>query len=522
MIVIDGTVVGVALPAMVDDLGLTITDAQWITSLYAVVFAALLLTFGRLADEHGRRLLFVSGVVLFAAASLAAAGATDPNELIMARCAQGVGGAMILPTTVSSLNTGFVGRRRSIAYGLWGAVMAGAAAVGPLLGGWLTTTWSWRSIFLINLPLAVVIVVLALVFLPESRAEASTEGFDLLGLLTSAAGLALLVFGLIEGPNFGWFWPRQDVTTFGITWSVAGPVSPVAPALAIGLALLVAFVRIEARRGRRGQAVMLNLSLFSDARFSAGNLTAAVVAAGEFALLLVLPLYLVFAWGLSVMQAGWILAAMAAGAFVSGASARRLAARMSSVRVVWIGLVIELVAAAVTAVMMTAATSPWLLALPLAGYGLGLGLAAAQLTSTVLRDVPAEWAGAAAATQSTVRQVGSAVGAAIAGTVLAVGFAITVPAQLSAVTGVSADDRATMVDYMTGTAGQVIAMIRDKGTDGYFGALGPQVADRLSIAFAQSAGAVVWVALGLIALGVVSATRLLRYEPAAEPVAALA
>ncbi len=126
------------------------------------------------------------------------------------------------------------------------------------------------------------------------------------------------MFGLIEGPNFGWFWPRQDVTTFGITWSVDGPISPVAPALIIGLGLLVAFVRIEARRGRRGQAVMLNLSLFSDARFSAGNLTAAVVAAGEFALLLVLPLYLVFAWGLSVMQAGWILAAMAMGASSPG------------------------------------------------------------------------------------------------------------------------------------------------------------------------------------------------------------
>ncbi|MCE1174147.1 MAG: MFS transporter [Propionibacteriales bacterium] len=522
MIVIDGTVVGVALPAMVDDLGLTITDAQWITSLYAVVFAALLLTFGHLADQHGRRLLFVGGVVLFAAASLAAAGATDPNELIVARCVQGVGGAMILPTTVSSLNVGFHGRRRSIAYGLWGAVMAGAAAVGPLFGGWLTTTWSWRSIFLINLPLAAVIVVLAVVFLPENRAEAADEGFDVLGLLTSAAGLALLVFGLIEGPNFGWFWPRQDVTTFGITWSVEGPISPVVPALVVGLALLVAFIGIESRRGRRGQAVMLNLSLFSLPRFAAGNLTAAVVAAGEFALLLVLPLYLVFACGLSVMQAGWILAAMAMGAFVSGASARRLAARMSSVRVVWLGLVIELVAAAVMAVMMTTATSPWLLTLPLAGYGLGLGLAAAQLTSTVLREVPDEWAGAAAATQSTVRQVGSAVGAAIAGTVLAVGFAVTVPAQLSTVTGVSVEDRATMVDYMTGTAGQVIAMIRDKGVDGYFGALGPQVADRLSIAFAQSAGAVVWVALGLIALGVASATRLLRHHPAAEPVAVLA
>jgi EmrB/QacA subfamily drug resistance transporter len=519
MIVIDGTVVGVALPAMVDDLGLGITDAQWITSLYAVVCAALLLTFGRLGDLHGRRLVFLGGVVLFAAASLAAAGATDPTELILARCVQGVGGAMILPTTVSSLNTGFTGRRRSIAYGLWGAVMAGAAAVGPLLGGWLTTTFSWRSIFLINLPLAAVIIVLALVFLPESQAESADDGFDYVGLLTSAAGLGLLVFGLIEGPNLGWLWPRQDVTTFGVTWSVDGPISPVAPALVLGVALVAVFLRWEWTRAARGKAVLVNLGLFTLPSFAAGNLTAAVVSAGEFALLFVLPLYLVFAGGLSILQAGWVLAAMAMGAFVSGASARHLAARMTSARVVWLGLAIELIAAAATALMMSAPISPWLLALPLAGYGLGLGLAAAQLTSMVLRDVPAHWAGAGAATQSTVRQVGSAVGAAIAGTVLAIGFSLTVPPQLNAVGGISADDQATMVDYMTGTAGAVISMIRDKGTDGYFGALGPQVADRLGVAFAQSAGAVVWVALGLIALGLVGATGLLRHEVAREPVA---
>lgn len=505
MIVLDGTILGVALPAIIDDLDLALNQAQWVTSLYSVVFAALLLTFGRLGDINGRRLIFLIGVVVFAAGSLAAASAFDAGELTTARCVQGIGGAMVLPATLSSLNAIFRGRERAMAFGIWGAVMAGAAAVGPLLGGWLTTSASWRWIFVVNLPLSILILVLGGKFLPETQDDSGDHRFDYGGLVGSSVGLGLLVFGLIEGQNLGWWTPSQDFTVFGLTWPQTAAVSVIPPALTIGAGVIAVFVAVERSRLARGKTVLLDLSLFGIPTFAWGNLTAAMVAVGEFALLFVLPLYLVFAMQLTIMQAGWVLAAMALGAFVAGARARSLAAKLGAPRVVTVGLVLELLAGVATAVLIGPRMSPWLIAGLLAVYGLGLGLASAQLTSTVLTGVPMDRSGVAAATQSTVRQLGSALGAALAGTVLAVSFAITVPAQLALVPGVSADDGQTMIDYMIGTAGAVIVWIRDKGTDGHFGVLGPQVVDALTVAFAQSIGKVLWVATAFIALGVLGA-----------------
>lgn len=504
MIVLDGTVVSVTTPAMVDDIGLTLSDAQWVSSGYAVVFAALLLTTGRLGDRHGRRLLFTVGVATFAAASLLVAAAQDPASLIGARMVQGVGGALVLPSTLSTLNATFRGRDRAVAFGLWGAVMAGAAAIGPLLGGWLATDFSWRWVFLINLPVAAVVLGLAIRFVPETRGE-GVAGFDAPGLVLSVSGPGALVFGLIEAPVIGWFRPRQDFDLLGTTWPETASVSAAFVALVFGaLATALLFV-VERHRGRSGRAVVLDLSLFAVPTFAWGNLTAAMVAVGEFALLFVLPLYLVYAGRLSVLQAGGVLATMAGGAFVAGARARSLSRRLGPPRVVALGLVLELVATVAAAWTLPSGAPVWLVAVLLAVYGLGLGLASAQLTSTVLRDVPVERSGAAAATQSTVRQLGSAFGAALAGTVLAIGFAITVPQRLALVDGVSHDDALVMIDYMTGTAGAVISWIHAKGTDGYFGALGPQVADQLSIAFAQSAGAALWAAAVFLALGLAGA-----------------
>jgi EmrB/QacA subfamily drug resistance transporter len=509
LIVLDGTVVAVALPAIVRDLDLAMTDAQWINTAYSVVFAGLLLTCGRLGDRLGRRALFLAGVTVFCVASLTAAGAQDVGELIASRCAQGLGGAMILPATIGTLNATFRGRERAMAFGLWGAVMAAAAAVGPLVGGWLTTAFDWRAVFLVNIPLGLVVTGLAAGFVPETRGTTS-RGFDIAAVLTSGVGLGCLVFGLVEGPDAGWLRPARDISVWGRTWSMTQPVSIALVALVTGTLATALFLVLEYRRRSRGRTVVLDLSLFVVPGFAWGNLTAAMVAVGEFALLFGLPLYLVYAMQLSVLQAGWVVAAMALGALVAGARARALAAWLGPQRVVVVGIAVELVATVFAAVILPTGPEAWLLAVLLAAYGLGLGLASAQLTSTVLAQVPVAQSGVASATQSTVRQLGSALGAALAGTVLATAFAVTVPARLALVAGVSADDGNTMVDYMTGTAGAVIAMIRAKGTGGYFGVLGPQVADQLSVAFAQSVGWVLWTASAFLLLGLVGALRLRR------------
>lgn len=425
MIVLDGTIVGVALPVIIQDLDLSLTEAQWVNSLYAVVFAALLLTFGRLGDRFGRRRLMIGGVAIFMLGSVLAAMAATGDLLIASRAVQGVGGALILPSTLSTVNATFRGRDRAAAFGVWGAVMSGAAAVGPLLGGWLTEVADWPWIFWVNIPLGVGVIVAATLFVHETRGTDGGEGYDVLGPILSALGFGALVFGLIEGSSLGWWTPKAPLAIGSFTWPADAVVSAVPVSLAAGTLLIALFVVREASRTRRRVSAMLDTTLFRIPTFAWGNVTAGLVAVGEFALVFILPLHLVNSLGLDVLDAGFVLAAMAGGAFIAGAAARRLSARFGSPNVVVLGLGLELVGIVGTALVVGMALSPWLVALVLLPYGVGLGLASAQLTSTVLRDVPVAQSGSGSAVQSTVRQVGSALGSAVGGTALAMALGST-------------------------------------------------------------------------------------------------
>ncbi|MDO5735058.1 MAG: MFS transporter [Propionibacteriaceae bacterium] len=420
MVVLDGTIVGVALPVIIGDLDLSLTEAQWINSLYSVVFAALLLTFGRLGDRFGRRRLMIGGVAIFMLGSILAAMATSGDLLIASRAVQGVGGALILPSTLSTVNATFRGKDRAAAFGVWGAVMSGAAAIGPLLGGWLTQVADWPWIFWVNIPLGIGVIFAATFYVRETLGTDEGSGWDLVGPVLSALGFGALVFGLIEGSSLGWFSPKAPFAIGSLTWPVDAAISPVPIALALGAILITVFVLREASRTQRHASAMLDTTLFRIPTFAWGNVTAGLVAVGEFSLVFILPLHLVNSLGLDVLGAGFVLAAMAGGAFIAGASARHLSARFGSPNVVVLGLGLELVGIVGTAVVVGMSLSPWLVALVLLPYGVGLGLASAQLTSTVLRDVPVSQSGSGSAVQSTVRQVGSALGSAVGGTALAV------------------------------------------------------------------------------------------------------
>ncbi|MCE1177900.1 MAG: DHA2 family efflux MFS transporter permease subunit [Micrococcales bacterium] len=515
LIVLDGTIVGIALPQIITDLGLDLTDAQWVNSLYSVVFAALLLSAGRLGDRRGRRTVFVSGVGIFVLGSLLAARADAASSLIAARAVQGVGGAMVLPASLSTVNAAFRGRDRAVAFGVWGAVMAGMAAVGPLLGGWLTTSFGWRWIFLVNLPLGIAVIIAALLLVPDTRGEVSGPGADVDGLLTSSLGFGLLVFGLIEGPSLGWWHPKDQLSIFGWTWPADAPISAAAGALALGIVGIALFILWERHRGHNGRSAILDLRLFRIRSFSLGNVTALAVAAGEFALVFVLPLYLVNARGLSIMQAGWVLAAMAIGAFISGASARHLAARLGAPGVVVLGLVLEVAGVAGTAALTSAMGAIWAIAAVMVVYGVGLGLASAQLTSTVLGQVPPGQSGSASATQSTVRQVGAALGTALAGTALAARLATALPDELATVRGLPGALAGRLADAAASSAGGSIVGLRSQGGHGQQGQLAPQVVDALSRGFASATGAAAWLACGFLAVGLLCAIALARGYAAA-------
>lgn len=509
LIVLDGTIVGVALPAIIGDLHLTLTDAQWVNILYAVLLAALLLSTGNLADRLGRKRIFLAGLVVFVAGSVLAATSTTAGTLIAARAIQAVGAAGIMPATLSTVNAVFRGKYRAAAFGVWGAVISGAAAVGPLAGGALTQWTTWHWIFLVNLPIGALVFFTALFTVPETRGHKPRPGVDVDGALLSALGFGALVFAIIEGPDLGWWQPKTELTLFGWIWPADAPISIVPVAFAVAAVALILFVVWERHREKVQREALLDLGLFTYSTFSWGNLTAAMVAVGEFAIVFVLPLYLINALGLSVMTAGLVLAAMAFGAFLAGASARHLAARFGPPGTVLIGLGLEVVGALTLALLVGPATPGWLIALPLVAYGLGLGLASAQLTGTVLQDIPVAVSGQGSATQSTVRQVGSALGTAFAGAALSVSLALTLPSALSdaGFTGPAAD---SLADATRQSAGTTLLQLRAQGTHSSLGNHTDAAVQALTNGFADATRSAILIATIFLALGFIGAIKLRR------------
>ncbi|MCC4909278.1 DHA2 family efflux MFS transporter permease subunit [Microbacterium sp. cx-59] len=456
LIIVDSTIVNVAVPSIVDELGISSTEVQWVQEAYTLVFASLLLLFGSLADRFGRRRLLLIGVAIFALSSLAAATAPSGSLLILARLVQGIGGAMILPTTLSLINATFRGRERGIAFAVWGSTIGGMAAVGPLLGGWLTTAFSWRWAFGINLPLAVIIVIGVLLTVSESR-ESARRGVDLLGAVLSVTLFGSLVFALIEGRTYGWWDATETFSVAGIEWP--GSLSPVPVAFVITVASLVLFLLWSRRRLRRGQAALLDLTLFRIGSFRNGNIAALVVALGEFGIILSLPLWLQFVLGFDALQTGLVLLALAVGSFVASGFAGATSGRIRPVVIVRVGLAAEIIGVA-WAGFVIGPDAAWGWLIPaLFVYGFGVGLATAQLTGVILQDVPVELSGQGSGTQSTSRQVGAALGVAILGTVL---FSSTGAVLSNALddAGVPADQRDQVVSAVVDSAGGAIAGLR--------------------------------------------------------------
>jgi len=480
IIVIDATIVNVIVPTLIRDpkLHLEIADAEWVVTIYSVLFAALLLPFGRIGDLIGRRRMFRIGLVVFLAGSFFAATAPNGGSLIAARVIQGLGAAAILPATLASVNALFRGRERAIAFGIWGSVVGGMAAFGPLLGGWLATSYSWRWAFGINVPV-VALVAAGSVFVDETVDKEHGRGFDGLGILTSAVGLGGIVFGLIEGTRYGWWTPIEDFHFFGLTWPLSG-LSPVPVAIAVGVVSLVIFVVIELRKVEAGRPVLLDLRLLRLASFRNGNITSAVLGLGEFGVIFVLPLFLQAVLGFTAFRVGLILMALAAGAFLGGPAAAGLAHRYGPRRVVSAGMLIEAVTVFFIAILLDPAMSIATLVPLLFLYGVGVGLATAQLTNVILVEVPAALSGMASGARTAFRQIGSALGIAIVGSVLTATLAAGTRANLEQIPGLPLLSIGGITEAVAKTGGQVLPYIAQKpGSE--------QVVAAISAAFGDAA-----------------------------------
>jgi EmrB/QacA subfamily drug resistance transporter len=406
LVIMDATIVNVALPVVIEDLGLNSSGAQWMNAIYSLVFASLMLTVGRFGDLYGRKRLFAAGLVLFMAASLFAGASVSPAMLIGARLVQGLGAAMVLPSTLSTLNAMFQGRERGIAFAIWGSTIGGMAAVGPLVGGWLATDVSWRWAFWLNIPFGLLALVGISRYIDETRDTTLRRGADVPGVILSSVGLAGIVFGLIEGQYYGWW--RQ----------VSGAASPVPFALIGGIALVATFVAVERRRVRADKVALVDLGLLRIRSFRFGIIAALIVALGEFGLLFTLPLLLQGALGYSALGTGFLVLWLAIGTFLVSGATPQLTARIGQRSVVRVGLGLETVAIAGLALTLSTSVPGFVIAVWLFVYGVGVGMATAQLTSVILVEVPLAESGQASGFQTTVRQLGSALGVALLGGLL--------------------------------------------------------------------------------------------------------
>lgn len=436
MIIVDATIVNVAVPVIIRDLHLSEVGAEWLNSVYSLVFAALLITFGHAGDRWGRRRMFLLGTAVFVAASLVSATAVDGAMLIAGRALQGVGGAMILPATLATVNALFTGKERAVAFAVWGSTIGVFGALGPLLGGLLTTDVSWRWAFLVNVFIGAIIVVGLVWFVPETSTLSARRGVDLTGNVLVALGFAGVVFALIEGGTYGWWTQSTHFAIGGLHWPVGWP-SPIPFICAIGLLSLLTFVLREQRRQRRGRVVLVDLSLFAIRSFSAGLGAIFMVSLGEFGILFVLPLFLEGVLGYSALHTGVVLLAIALGTLVAGGMTPGLARAVGARGVARLGLVFEVVGLVGLGSVISTTVDVWVLVPWLAAYGIGLGMASAQLPGVILSEVPPVQGGQASGIQSTNRQVGSAFGIAVLGTVFATEIGSRTASAVRAIAGVS-------------------------------------------------------------------------------------
>jgi EmrB/QacA subfamily drug resistance transporter len=395
MLLLDVTVVNVALPAIRRDLNASFGELQWVIDAYAVMLAATLLSAGVLADRIGRRAVFAAGLTVFTVCSMFCGAAPSPLVLDVARGAQGVGAAAMFASSLALLANEFQGKERGFALGVWGAITGAALAVGPLVGGLLTDELSWRWIFLVNLPIGALLIWLTLRSLPESREERSRP-FDLAGMVSFGAACFFATYGLIRGNEDGW-----------------GSV-PIVGALVAAAVLAIAFLAVE----RRTEAPMLPLSLFRIPAFTGTALVAFAQSVALYPLLLFMAIYLQDGLGLSPTATGLRLLPLTLVLFVVAPISGRLTGRLPLRIPLATGLV--LIGIALLLMRSVEATSEWTVLLPgLLVGGLAIGVISPALAAAMVSVLPVERSGLASGINNTFRQLGIAIGIAGLGAIFA-------------------------------------------------------------------------------------------------------
>lgn len=413
MIMLDTTIVYVATPSIITGLGASLDSVLWVLNGYLLAYAVLLITAGRLGDLVGPRQMFVAGLVLFTVASALCGLSQDIGQLIAARVLQGVGGALLAPQSLAILTTIFPRERMGAALGVWSAVIGVSTVAGPTLGGFVVTSFDWRWIFFLNLPVGVVAVAGALTLVPDVR-HGRRHRFDVAGVVLSAAALLALCYGLIEGQRYDW-------------GTIAGVLS-IPLVIGAGLVLLGAFVLWE-----RAQAEpLIPLHLFRERNYSLMSVASLAVAFAMQGIFLPLTIYLQSVLGMSALDAGLTLVPMSLVSLVAAPMAGRLVDRFGGKYFLMAGLILFASGVGLIASEATLASTSSTFLGPLAIAGLGMGFTFAPMTAMAMRQVAPRDAGAASGVFNTVRQLGAVTGAAVIGAVLQTQLATSLRAEATA------------------------------------------------------------------------------------------
>jgi len=395
MIMLDNTIVNVALPAIQADLGIDVSELEWTVTAYALTFAVLLLTGGKLGDLYGRRRIFTIGLLIFTASSLSCGLSSSAPELIASRAVQGVGSALMMPATLSIITATFAARQRGMAIGIWAGVSAMALAIGPLLGGVITQHISWNWIFFVNVPIGILAVVVSIVVIPESRDTAKEQRLDLPGLVSSGVGLLALVYALTEAHSHGW-------------------TSPLILGLfAVAVVALGTFVLLELHQ----RLPMLDLSLFRNGTFTGANIVAILVTLAMFGIFVFFPIYMQTFRGWSPIQAGAALLPWTLLVVIFAPIAGKLSDRVGSRWLIAGGMTVVALCC-LDLSTITVDSSFWHM---LPGFilgGLGMSFVMTPMSAAVMRAAPVDKAGVASGVLNTFRQVGVALGIAIMGAII--------------------------------------------------------------------------------------------------------
>ncbi len=474
MAFIDSTVTNVALPAIQQELGATAIDAQWIVESYALLLAALILVGGSLGDHYGRKRIYTLGVALFALSSIGCGIAMSPGQLIAARAVQGIGGALLVPGSLSIISASFEGEQRGKAIGTWSGFSGITAALGPILGGYLVENVSWRAAFLINVPLALIVLYIVFRHVPESR-DPDARRLDLPGALLATLGLGGVVYGLIESSNRGF----GDPLVLG--------------ALVVGFLALAGFVFVE----RRSNEPMMPLSLFKSRNFSGANLLTLLLYAGLGGSLYFFPFLLIQVHGYSATAAGAAFLPFIVITFLMSRWAGGLVTRYGAKLPLIIGPSIAAVGFILFALPGTEG-SYWTTFFPaVAVQGLGMSLVIAPLTTTALNAVEGRHSGLASGVNNAVSRTAGLLSIAVLGIFVFVAFSAALDSRTESL-GLSPEQQAALdsekvdlggAEVPEGVDGETAAAIEEAVAESFLGAfrLAMYIAAGLAIASAVAA-----------------------------------